>query len=271
MTSPVRPLRSRLLLPETLPFSDARERRWFYNYRGAGGPWTPANLSGLAFWGSGDSATVDGSNNLTAWPSFIGSISGAPGTAAPTVVTVSGKRWLRFNGTSQFVTLDALAALLGGTDTPYTVAFSLKLASTATTMVYWSAGSSASSSPYDWRGASGTGVWTHQRRDDAISASPIINGTAPTNTAAHVVVDTFNGVASSHYVNNVPDWENLPCDLGALTLDRAAIGCRRRTTNDFFLGADMRQAVLVPGRAVSAAERGQLTAYLAADAGVTLP
>ena len=36
MTSPVRPLRSRLLLPETLPFPDARERRWFYNYRGAG-------------------------------------------------------------------------------------------------------------------------------------------------------------------------------------------------------------------------------------------
>ena len=36
MTSPVRPLRSRLLLPETLPFSDPKERRFFWNYRGAG-------------------------------------------------------------------------------------------------------------------------------------------------------------------------------------------------------------------------------------------
>ena len=33
---PVTPYRSRLLLPRELPFTDAKERRWFYNYRGAG-------------------------------------------------------------------------------------------------------------------------------------------------------------------------------------------------------------------------------------------
>lgn len=269
--SPVRPYRSRLLLPETLPFTDARERRWFYNYRGAGGLFTPAQLSGVAFWGTADSAAVDGSNNLTAWPSLLGSVSGTPSTSKPTVVTVNGKKWVRFTAaSSQYVTVDALAALLAGSDTPYTVAVSLKLATTAS-QSYFSA-CRASGSAQDARLIDSGGFWHHTRRDDA-SATVQTAGAVAVSAGVHILVDTFGGTTTSHYSDGAAGFENQPCDVGALSLDSAVIGCRIRNAvpaRDIFLDADVRQFLLIVGRVLTAVERARLTEYLAADAGVSL-
>ena len=233
--------------------------------------WTPAKLPGLAFWGSADSATADGSANLTAWPSLVGSVSGTPSTSKPTIVTVSGTKWVRFTAaSSQYVTVDALAALLAGADTPYTLAVSLKLA-TAVSQCYFSA-CRASGSAQDARLIDSSGFWHHTRRDDANVAVQTA-GAVAVSAGVHILVDTFGGTTTSHYSDGAAGFENQPCYVGALSLDSAVIGCRIRNTvpaRDIFLDADIRQLVLKIGE-VTANERAKLTEYLAADAGVTLP
>lgn len=231
--------------------------------------WTPARLS-PAFWGSADSATVDGSGNLTAWPSLSGAVSGTPSTSKPIVVTLDGRKWVRFASASgQYVTVDALAALLTGNDQPFTVAFTAKPSSVAANAVVFSVSSSSSNNPFHELMVVSVPGWDSQRQDDTGAAATARFGGTPSTSAAQVVRFVFTGTAITIVVNGVAVVSALSHDCGPLTVDRATIGCLRRTTNALAFGGDLRQ-IVIASRAVTAAEGALIDAYLADDAGITL-
>ncbi len=229
----------------------------------------PSSLNPAAWYAADRIEGLSDGDSVSTWEDLSGHNYDATntGSARPTYETNERNSLpvLRFNGTAQFLAADALAAEFTGTDMPMTVFTVAKLTSDAATATLFGFGRSSTATPFKILQAL---VTTENQRmnqtDDAASAkSPELSAGSP-HTLNTWLYHSWrsSGTDAAIWRNGTAltltstDW-----NLGATTLNQAAIGCLRRTTNTQFWPGDIGE-VIVFDRALSTAERQLIETYL---------
>lgn len=198
----------------------------------------------------------------------------ALGTAQP---TYSATGWdgaraaLTFDGTSDLLTANGLAAAATGTDQPFTVIWLgaiLTLGSSGIIRSVWGFGKAGDDNPlHDLRlPASVDGVISSGRRDSAAVAK-IKDCAAAADTSKHIYSTVFNGTKVAVWRDSVRDTNldgtsaSADNDVGALSLDTFSVGAITRAgvagfTNLLFGG------MLVYAGALSNTDRRRAERYL---------
>src|SRR5690606_795702 len=155
----------------------------------------------------------------------------------------SGRKAIDFNGSSHYLSANAFAALIAGTDVAFSVAMHLALDSTIGTQYLFSAGSSTNNNPlhaHQCASANNNGA----RRDDAGgSVTTATSGTLGltemvithsfSGTSLRSTVTTSGGVSVRH--------DGAALDVGACSFDRFAIGALLRASASSFTNGQFRR------------------------------
>jgi hypothetical protein len=199
----------------------------------------------------------------------------ATGTSRPAYSATSwgGTRpGLTFDGTTDVLEGDGLAASVTGTDQPFTVVMAAQILTLGTSVdirSLWGFGRNGVDPPlHDLRlPASVSGVIGSGRRDDA-STSRVKDAATAVDTNRHIYSLTFTGTRVALHIDGVLD-ANLDgvstpaadSDVGATTLDTFSVGGIRRIglsgLTHMVLGG-----ILVYAGALSGAERAEAEHYL---------
>lgn len=235
--------------------------------------WTPARLAGLALWLRADQGITESSGAVSAWAdqSGAGNHSTSTSTTKPTVVAdaMNGRPVVRFTAASTtWIAFDTVAALLAGSDIPYSLFFAAAIVDTSANRVWLSAGGSSTNARIYC--GNNSAAWFDDRLDDAAAETGRSSAAGAITTAPHVHAIDFAGTTIVHRVDGASVLTASAMDTGTMTLDRFTLGALRRSTAASPANADIAEVILVPGRVASAAESTRVQAYLAARYGVTL-
>ena len=242
---------------------------------------SPASIPGLALWLDAAAPDAlyqnsDGTVPATApgdpvgyWRDRSGNGRHATQSTAasrPVVGSQNGRKALTFDGSNDFMSADAAAAVFAGTDTPWTVLAAIDMNSTANSSPWAASRNDAFAGRYLARVVSNT--WNHLFTDDSGVNKAIATGT-PVSLDPSVLTVIKQGATASISV------------LGATVLSGAdASGTATPTT--FTVGAHNNLGgvtsysslnaleVLAYSRALSTAERRKVEVYLARRWGITL-
>lgn len=187
---------------------------------------------GSAFWAPGGywdlRALVTGEHGSTQTAGLTSQVSAnviSP-TAAPTLSSygIGGNRCLHFNATSQYLRCDALAALVTGSDKPWTLAIRYRSTGTGT-QALMSAGSSAGATDNFLQVRSSTLQKTEIRKDAASEATITRTATADQQYDDHVLVVSSNGTTVSAWLDGVADaLDSSALDALSISVDRFVFG-----------------------------------------------
>jgi hypothetical protein len=255
---------------------------------GAGAPWTPANLSGVAAWLRADDldAQADASA-VSAWVDRIGSFSfdQATGSKQPTFYKstsarlINGKQTVGFDGTADLL---RYAGTLGTPQSGhiFIVCQLNTLPAAAGTAVILSSSDEASTTRLFEVDLSRPGADTlimSLQRDNEASGDLLRGNTVLATGTDYVFEVSSTGATTSARVNgtaqtlsvvsgaNTGDWSG---DTSAR--DSVVIGCRKTTSEVAFTAMDVAEIVWVNDSNLSAGERTSLNAYILDRYAITL-
>lgn len=187
----------------------------------------------------------------------------------PTLQTyeLNEKPVVRFDGTSDFLSIDALAAIIDGTDTPFNFTVVTKRASTTNAAAVWSAGASGGSIPFHQFQFNGSTNYRWLRTDDAnTNVVSTLAGIAP-DTNWHIHTLSFSGTLADLHIDGKEFQGSL--NTGACTFDKFSLGCLGKDTNTLFFDGDIAEVVMYD-RALSDQQHRRLDKYLADKYQITL-
>lgn len=231
---------------------------------------TPPNaVSGLLAWYKSDKGVTLVSGAVDSWADQSGN--GHTATAAASTNrpaysnTINGKTVLTFDGSSDYLTANALATHLNGNDTPFSLLFAVKPATTTPSTFgnVFSAGSSAGANYYhalSYRSDSYIGVGRRAVFPDSVDLS-----SSPTTytTNVQVLSMVFSGTTVNVYVNGTAVISAAALNVGTLgtNLNRIGIGAFVRNTVVNYFQGDIAE-LCVYDSALSAANRAAIEFYL---------
>lgn len=234
--------------------------------------WLVRDIPNAVLWLRADTGVTSSSNNVSAWTDQTtagNSASQATGSAQPLFEAAgfNGKASIKFNGTSQFVSANGVAASLSGSSAPYFLGVAGQYV-TVTASDAISATSSSTDSPFTAFGSDGTSYRT-RRRDDSVTAVVISATTA--NTSAHVFSNLFSGTTNSLWVDNTARaGDPTAMSLGTMTVNRFSIGCLNLSSGAAAFANFRFAEVVVVARSISTTERTLLQTYLGQKFSITL-
>lgn len=234
-----------------------------------------SSISGLSIQYKPDPATMFSDNMVTPIiPSVGNSIQGwqdqsggnrhayqPGGGLAPVFQTniQNGLPMAKFDGTSQFLPIAAISALLTGSDIPFSAMISFRQVNTAAQQALFCVASSASNNPNTYLYCDTAQGYKVSRRDDGNTAAPVNAGVL--DTSFHIAQVVFSGTACSLWVDGVQIVTAGAMDVGTLTLNTGCLGAllRNSPTIQYFNGWIGSFALW--NKALSAAETAQAFAY----------
>lgn len=191
----------------------------------------------------------------------------------PRARTLNGRCSMLLDGTDDYLSMDALAALFTGADVPYTAIIVFKSSIAALDYFLAHLGRAASNTPIGMALQSGGGGGVNfyvQRRDD-VAATVTLAITTPTPTANPTIfTEVFAGTTTSAFINSAKtNQSGSAIDVGTITFDQFTVGARRGSTIGSFVNGHI-AAVLILNRAVASPERVRAERYLARQYGVVV-
>lgn len=191
------------------------------------------------------------------------------GTARPLmqqgVNGINGVNALLFDGGDDFLFNDAVAADFTGSDKPMTILAVALATSAGTQGTIASLGSSSSGTPVHRLRLGTTDLVTLSRTDNAAGAGAAAARLAITVGLPFVTLCRFSGTDADIWLNGERVSASSALDVGALTVNRFGIGCRRITSNlNFWVGKmGLVEAITgwVPGPEASLLSRWAMNAY----------
>jgi Concanavalin A-like lectin/glucanases superfamily len=230
---------------------------------------TPASLSGLRLWLRSDMGITLNGSTVSAWDDQSGNGNNATqGTAAnqPTYQATGypgSKPGVLFDGADDFLIADGMAAVLTGSDVPYTAYLRASVVTNADES-FFSAGNSASDDPVIMVNSQATGAVRLFRRNavDGTTIDLVTTQTISTGNA-HRIGDIFTGTARTCRLDGAAtSVNNTACDVPSFTVNQFTLGCLRRIATSGFLNFKLAEIVIY-NRALNASEQALLESYLA--------
>jgi hypothetical protein len=193
----------------------------------------------LKGWFKADSLALSDGASVVTWPDSSANGNNASGGTSPVyrVGVQNGKPGVLFTrASSQYLTANGLAAAHSGTNLPFTVVQVARHVSNVASEDLWSWGSSTDNDPFSVFRSNGTTYQVQQRNDDASSNLAVVTGVV-VNTLPHVYVSRFDGTNAEVVVDGALLAGPGACNVGAVTVDRFALGALLRgTASNFFDG-----------------------------------
>jgi hypothetical protein len=191
-------------------------------------------------------------------------------TARPTldIDGINNRRCLLFTAaSSQYLAANALATVVSGADTPFSVVLVARLADVADRRAYFSAGNTGTGNSFCSLDASFNTSYRVLRTDDAGSATSSNNG-AP-STAAQVITFIFSGTTVTVRVNGVTVTNGDALNVGTITFNVFSIGILRRNALANAMNGRVGHWAFIP-RALTVPEAVSVEQIMASDYGITL-
>lgn len=221
-------MRAALLQPSVQPIRPTDLTGLAAHWKADAGTWQDTGLSTPA---SADSDPVGG------WADLTGSAhSATQGTAGSRPLLRTGifgsRPGILFDGVDDHLIADTVAALVTGSDVPFTFFAVVKPLTAASQRGIASAGASGSTQQTHWCYADGaTWVWRQLRRADGDGGggtvlAPVVQ---PATTDAQAVIWSFSGTSAANYAGQA-QLGAREIDVGTLTLNRWTLGAIRRVT-----------------------------------------
>ena len=200
--------------------------------------WLPSDVPGLVAEFYSEFVIKNGGNLVSQWTDRSGEGNHATQTVATNKplwvdAQINGYPSIRHDGIDNFLSIDSLATILDGNDTPFTWFGVFKLlGGLGDADALWGVGLSSSSIPfmdfitYDY----GDGTKYHlRRRDEGGAALLRASGGTPDTTAWHYAILTFSGTTVSLWVDGVKVIDEAALDGDSLgILDNFALGAATR-------------------------------------------
>lgn len=227
--------------------------------------WTPADLTGLAFWWNAQrSAQGTNGDPIATLEDLSGN--GYDGTAAGTARgtwydSVNGHPGVTFTTDDYYTLPAALAARFDGEDTPYIRVY-VYTAATDTgvnTLGSTTLASTAKDFIKSYTALTGSIITRHRDNDNNL-----LSVSAGAFAAAAAVVVVRLGTTLDVYVDGTKTVDGVAWDNNSASFDQAAIGADSRSASGF-LDATLREVIWATPASVDSGEITSLLAYLAAE------
>lgn len=233
----------------------------------------PANYGGgtLKGWFKADSLALSDGASVTTWLDSSSNGNNASGGTSPVYRTgvQNGKPGVLFTrASSQYLAANGLAAMHSGTNLPFTVVIAAKHVTNVASEDLFAWGSSTDADPFSVLRSNGSTYQIQQRDDTAVSNLAVVSGVI-VNTSPHVYTALFDGTNAEVRVDGVSVAGPSACNVGAMTVDRFALGALlRAAASNFFDGYQFE--VLVYASSLSASDRSAIERALGAKWGITV-
>lgn len=229
--------------------------------RGAGGNLWLDDVGATSQWITSDGAGV----NTWAPRVGLGSLTQTTDAAKPSRILLSnGRGAVRFDGTSDYMTANALASLASGDCTMWLAFRMVSVPPTLNTLCGF--GSSSSTNPYLMFASSAGGNLQISARN--LAGASLANGIVPADTNAHVACVEHTATSMLAHLDGVQIASLDLTSLGAIAFDRFAIGALLRATPTFFAAVDVHGLAALP-LITTEATRNQIGRDLAALTGAS--
>jgi hypothetical protein len=236
---------------------------------GGGGSFTPTSLSGCVLWLRADLGVTLNGSTVSAWADQSGNGNNASqGTAAsqPTYNATTGPGGtlpgITFDGTSDMLNVNSLAAAFNGADLPFTFIVSAKMpADTVTRSVFSFGSSTVTTRNIRWRViVSGATKNSILKTDDAVVAVMNNLNSPVTDDNTWRGIQALSSGTQAKLRNNNTMGAFAAFSNGAITLNLAAVGCSTQAAPfQYYAGALWE--VIVYNRLLSDAESTQIYNY----------
>lgn len=195
----------------------------------------------------GEALWTGGGGTLTTWTAAKGGVDFAA-TASPVLQNTLGSGSLRnilFNGSTQFCTADALAAVVTGNDIPWSMTVSARFVAVAAPKgIVCFAGTSDSQNFHNFQTVSSSGNKWESVRVAASGPAAIVTTAVP-DTSWHVVTMVFTGTAITFWVDGVlTNISATAHDANAVTLSKCTLAAFRGATTASFCNIEIRAVAM---------------------------
>ncbi len=229
---------------------------------------TPSDLSGLVGWFdmldatsfSQSGGSVQSIRNKATGILWNTALSVLPGYSA---TGLSGRPAMSFNGSSQAISSTADSSLISALNgnTSYTLLSAAQITSLAAARVFFGVADSASSSGFKAWGVN-SGPWTISGNTTA-GASVTVSSAGQANLGVNIyeAYAPTTTTATIRANGALPDPDGDSQNTGALACNRAAIGCRPRSSTDLRWIGTVGE-IVVYSRTLSSSERAFVRTYM---------
>lgn len=241
-----------------------------------GAPWTPLAAAPTAWWDFSDLASLFQDTARTSPVTTVGqSIKGvtdlsgngnhaSEATSAGVLDSVGIYNALLFNGTSQLLRANSIAASQSGEDVPMTIMWAeYDNGDSLAGQARWAFGSSSTNNPRFVFDGDANGLCSVKKRDDATSVTPTTVATGV--GSEHVIqrwVVRINGTTVDVWRNGVKVVTAAAFNVGAQTFNKFTMGAQSRSANDSFFGGLLLELAIWTGYALSDPVVEEAIAYL---------
>lgn len=235
----------------------------------------PASLGGLVLWLN--ATAIDGlvdTDPVVQWDDLSGQGNHAtqateanqPTYVASSINSLPCVRFVTVN--AEWLAVNGVIGAFSGTGRPFTLIAVLDLATIAGTASWFSVGHSGTTTQHLFCFCN-SGAYTITKVDDsAVSANVATGGDATTNP--QVVVIRHTGTATTIYVNGTNETSGSSAqDVGAMTVNIATVGARRRSVVGNFWDGDLGELIIY-NRILSDSQRADIETYLGTKWGITV-
>jgi len=246
-------------------------RRWKHDHHWA--DFAPLSLPGIVFLGRADASVRNGANNTSQLTNLAGTTNAVQGTTAnqPLYVAaaLNGRDVLRFNGSSDFLTLDGLVPLFAGADQPLTYVAVLKLNALSVMHVPLGLANTSNNAPNTYcQIAAADNKFYWNRRDDAVATGDLGPSSVLATASAMVLSVVFTGTSLTIYRNGTSILAGAS-NVGSATFTSLTLGALRSVSAIGFLNADLAELHLCAG-ALATADRQRDERYLGQRYGIVV-
>jgi hypothetical protein len=197
----------------------------------------------------------DASSTTTARPAYDADAFGA------------GKPGLVFNGSSHLLNWNSIAAMLSGSDLPWSICMAVKLARINVLQSLFGASSTTATQPIHFvYNDNANSDWRSNRRPDGSLADSVRSGGA-TDTEPHVLTFVFYGKTAVLRLDGTELFRRNQ-DVNTMTVNRVTLGALVRSTTSFYAQMTLGDVMFVP-RAWTAAEVPNIEQFIASRCGLS--
>lgn len=157
----------------------------------------------------------------------------------------NGLPMLLYNGTTDYLICNALAAYMDGEDAQTTIAMVFKKTGNTGGDTLWAAGHTTTTTPFNLLQTNAATGYRVYKRDDAAAISAQSGGTPDTN--AHLVVCRQNGTTVDVWLDGTQILTAAAQNVGVLTLDTLALGVWKHTGLQDYLEGYIGEFVMYEG------------------------
>lgn len=179
---------------------------------------------------------------------------------------INGKPAVKGDGSSDYLSADSVAAVVSGTDKPWSVLMAMAVTQTGVNVQMFNWGNSSSNTPIIGASHRSTNDWRLEARDDAsTNKSTTPAGAVALGNYIHTIVSS--GTALTWRVNGTPIYSEMDIDLGVMTVDQFSLFVLRGSTSVDFCKMHLGEFILY-NRALTEAEYVSAESYLSERWGV---